>query len=435
MSWTGATTRLVVGVVIIALAVGCGGVAPTGTPSPSGPSAAGGSSATSTPATPGAASPGPPAVATGAPTRTPAAATPTPSPQPSSSGVWPLPVDAAIAAATAKALQVELGELVANSPAKGAAAAVLTATGRWAGAAGVDAGGVPVKPSSAFGIGSITKTATAAEVLLLASLGKLDLDAPVTQYVSLPFDARGATIRQLATMKSGFPAGPDEELNQAIAKDLGKTWTAADMVASAKDGARLGTLGGAGVYNGINYQVLSMVIEKVTGQRLATVLRHDLLGPAGLDRMWVQVGEKPTAPLTVAADPGAKIVDPTSGYLPSRAAASTGNGAAGMAADAPTLARWGYLLFGGRIVDPALVAIMTNGDPFSEYGYGFGVMIGDDNSKPVVGHGGDYIGYSAFLGCWPDTRTVVVVLLPAQGMSMEATSWSIMLHKTLTAGG
>lgn len=178
-----------------------------------------------------------------------------------------------------------------------------------------------------------------------------------------------------------------------------------------------------------------MVIEKVTGQPLATVLRHDLLGPAGLDRMWLQVDEKPTAPLTVAANPDAKIVDPAGGYLPSRAAASTGHGAAGMAADAPTLARWGYLLFGGRIIDPALVATMTNGDPLSEYGYGFGTMIGGDNSRPVVGHGGDYIGYSSLLGCWPDSQTVVVVLLPAQGMSMDATNWSFVLHETLSAVG
>jgi D-alanyl-D-alanine carboxypeptidase len=375
-------------------------------------------------------------VATASPATTPTRlAAPSASPQPTSDGVWPLPADATLPGATAKALQAKLAELVAGSAVKGAAAAVLTPAGRWAGAIGVDAAMVAVKPTSAFSIGSITKTATAAEVLLLASKGKLDLDAPVTQYVTLPFDAGGATIRQLATMKSGFPARSDQELDQAIAKDLGKTWSAADIVAWAKDGARLGTLGGPGVYNGVNYQVLSMVIEKVTGQPLAIVLRRDLLGPAGLDRLWLQVGEKPTAPLTVAADPGANIVDPASGYLPSKAAASTGHGAAGMAADAPTLARWGYLLYGGRIIEPGLVATMTSGDPASEYGYGFGTMVADDSGAPIVGHGGDYIGYSSFMGCWPNTRAVVVVLLPAEGMSGDAGSWSFQLHEVLIVLG
>jgi D-alanyl-D-alanine carboxypeptidase len=47
--------------------------------------------------------------------------------------------------------------------------------------------------------GSITKTFTAAEVLVLADRGLVDLDAPVTDYVELPFDAAGATVRQVLT--------------------------------------------------------------------------------------------------------------------------------------------------------------------------------------------------------------------------------------------
>lgn len=57
---------------------------------------------------------------------------------------------------------------------------------------------------------------------------------------------------------------------------------------------------------------------------------------------------------------------------------------------------------------------MTAGDPLAEFGYGFGTMVGGDSATPVVGRGGDYIGCSAFLGCWPDTQTVVVVLLPGR---------------------
>ena len=66
----------------------------------------------------------------------------------------------------------------------------------------------PSSPPSAFAIASTTKTFVAAEVLLLASQGKIDLDAPVTEYVSLPFETNGATIRQLATMTSGSPRTP-----------------------------------------------------------------------------------------------------------------------------------------------------------------------------------------------------------------------------------
>ncbi len=322
----------------------------------------------------------------------------------------------------------------------GLSAAVVSPEGSWAGAAGVDAAGRAIEPTSAFSIASTTKTFVAAEVLLLASLGKIDLDAPVTNYLTLPFEANGATIRQLATMTSGFPGEPNAALNEQVPKDLSRAWTAEEIVALAKDGPRWGSVGGPGRYNGINYDVLGMVIEKVTGEPLATVLRRDLLAPAGLDRIWMQVAEKPQPPLTVAVDrTDAKVVDPASGYLPSLASASTGQGGAGMAADAPSLARWGYLLYGGRVIDGGLVATMTTSVTDTEYGaYGFGTMVADVDGlgQTVVGHPGDYIQYSSILLVWPSTRTAVAVLAPVQGMSVSGTlpGWAISLYEQLPHG-
>ena len=376
-----------------------------------------------------ASSPPPPAA-----TATPAA---TPATSPSSPSAWDEPNDAALPDATVSTLQAMLDGWVSGREVIGLSAAVVSPEGSWAGAAGVDAAGTAIKPTSAFSIGSTTKTFVAAEVLLLASQGKIDLDAPVTRYVSLPFETNGATIRQLAAMTSGFPGVPDDVLNKQVPKNLARAWTAEEIVALAKDQPRVGTLGGPGKYNGINYDVLGMVIEKMTGEPLATVLRRDLLTPAGLDRIWMQPAEKPQPPLTVAVDrTDAKVVDPACGYLPSLASASTGQGGGGMAADAPSLARWGYLLYGGRIIDGDLVTTMTDGDPAAEHGYGFGTMVADVDGQTVVGHVGDYIQYSSILLVWPNTRTAVAVVVPVQGMSVSGTlpDWAIRLHQQLQRG-
>ncbi|HYN48843.1 MAG TPA: serine hydrolase domain-containing protein, partial [Candidatus Nanopelagicales bacterium] len=257
-------------------------------------------------------------------------------------------------------------------------------------------------------------------------------------YVTLPFKTNGATIRQLATMTSGFPGVPDDALNAQVPKDLTRACTAEEIVALAKDQPRWGTLGGPGRYNGINYYVLGMVIEKVTGKPLATVLRRDLLAPAGLDRIWMQPAEKPRPPLTVAVDrTDAKVVDPASGYLPSLASASTGQGGAGMAADAPSLARWGYLLYGGRIIGGDLVVTMTTHVTDTDQGgYGFGTMVADMDGVSIVGHAGDYIQYSSILLVWPSTRTAVAVLVPVEGMSVSGTvpGWAILLYEQLPHG-
>jgi D-alanyl-D-alanine carboxypeptidase len=197
---------------------------------------------------------------------------------------------------------------------------------------------------------------------------------------------------------------PDDILNAQVPKDLSRVWTTEEIVALAKDQPRAGTLGGPGKYNGINYDVLGLVIEKVTGEPLATVLRRDLLGPARLDRIWMQVSEQPQPPRTVAVDrTDATVVDPASCYLPSLASASTGVGGAGMAANAPSLARWGYLLYGGRIIDGELVTTMTTQvTDTDEGGCGFGTKVADFDGVKIVGHGGDYIRYSSTLLVWPE---------------------------------
>ena len=402
---------------------GCSGGSPAGTASP----------------TASASNPPPPA-ATATPAATLATPAASPAATPSAQSAWDEPDNASLPDATASNLQAQLAGFVSGSKVIGLSAAVVSPKGSWAGAAGVDAAGTAVKPTSAFSIASVTKTFVAAEVLLLASHGKIDLDAPVTQYLTLPFETNGATIRQLATMTSGFPGVPDDVLNVDVPKNLTRVWTAEEIVALAKDQPRLGTLGGPGRYNGVNYYVLGMVIEKVTGEPLATVLRRDLLAPAGLDRIWMQVAEQPQPPLTVAVDrTNAKVVDPASGYLPSLASASTGVGGAGMAADAPSLARWGYLLYGGRIIDGTLVATMTTQVTETDAGgYGFGTMVADFQGATIVGHVGDYIQYSSVLLVWPSTRTAVALLAPAPGLSegdgAKLPGWAITLYQQLLGG-
>jgi CubicO group peptidase (beta-lactamase class C family) len=97
-----------------------------------------------------------------------------------------------------------------------------------------------------------------------------------------------------------------------------------------------------------------MLIEKVTGEPLATVLTRDLAKPAGLEHAAFQDGQKPAAPVAEDRNPACgRAVD---GYTPCRAIASLSAANAGLAADAPTVARWGYELYGDRVIPAELVS-------------------------------------------------------------------------------
>jgi CubicO group peptidase (beta-lactamase class C family) len=113
---------------------------------------------------------------------------------------------AALPAPRRQALQQALDETVRDSTRMpGVTAAVLSPGGAWTGAAGVDGAGTPLVPEAMTDIGSVTRTVTAAEVLLLADQHRLDLDAPASTYLDHPLLASGPTVRQLFSHTSGIP--------------------------------------------------------------------------------------------------------------------------------------------------------------------------------------------------------------------------------------
>lgn len=324
----------------------------------------------------------------------------------------------------------------------GVTAAVVTPDGSWAGAAGVDGAGEPLVPESAMAIASVTKTFTAAEVMLLSARGLVDLDAPVTDYVELPFDAREATVRHLLSMSSGFPDDPLEAIDAAVVDDPERDFDVGDSIAYVDpDAGRMGAVGYGQEYNNVNFAVLGEIIEQVTDQTYAEAVRADLLEDTDLTRVWVQDDEQPEPPLTVAETlPELPVVDPDSPWLPSRSMASIAGSEGGIAADAPTVARWGALLYGGHVIDAALVEQMTAGQQADDDWYGLGTFRGEYDGQPWVGHLGDIVSYHGKLIVFPDTATSIAYFVPAPSTYrftpvLSTAELTVQLHDATIAGG
>jgi D-alanyl-D-alanine carboxypeptidase len=351
----------------------------------------------------------------------------------------PPPGEGPLARATAQRLQAVIDDWVADGSNIGMTAAVVTEAGTWQGAAGKDGAGQELVPQSAMAIGSITKTFVAAEIMQLSGQGLVNLDAPVADYASVPFDTAGATVRQVLGMRSGFPLDPVDEVIAAAAEDLERSWTTADSIALADaDGPRLGTLGSRD-YNNLNYWVLGQMIEQVTGEPLAASITRDLTQPAGLERVWVQDTQQPDPPLTVSEeDPDVDTVDNDGPWLPSRSMASSAGPAGGFAADAPSIARWGYLLYGGHVIDSTLVAQMTQ-DPAGDADdwYGLGTIRTMRDGELLVGHDGDIITYHGDMIVTTTDNVAIAVLVPARHlMKTDVSTFGVpqLLLETLRQG-
>lgn len=338
-------------------------------------------------------------------------------------GRAPDPATAVLDPAEAAPLQAVLAKVVrlnatipeAETAARGITAAVVTDKWTWSGAAGVDAVGTTLVPTTMLGAASITKTFIAAEVVLLAKAGKLDLDAPLSQHVPHRLTRNNATVRQHLAMRSGVSDFQEEnyvKLDQAVAAAPGRHWTAEQTLAY-HTGPVLPP-DSQFSYSNASYLLLGLLIEKVGGQPLATALRRDLAEPAGLERAAFQDGEKPLPPLAEDRNPTCgKAVD---GFAPCRGFASSIAAAGGLAADAPTLARWGYELYGGRVGPSDLVRELTDG---VDYGLGTFLYTTKFGNYTAYGHPGGLPDYTSMLVAVPERRLSVAVLVADGGKNAE----------------
>ncbi|MFE1829594.1 serine hydrolase domain-containing protein [Streptomyces yangpuensis] len=159
--------------------------------------------------------------------------------------------------------------------------------GRWQGSSGVAdiRTGRGAVDQGRFRAGSVTKTFTAAVVLQLAAEGRVDLDGPVRRHLpgTVPDRYGAVTVRQLLNHTSGIPAavGPGDSFEAQWEHRFEVTDPRA-QIANAVAKEREFAPGTAQHYLNINYTVLGVLIEKVTGMPYEDAVGARILKPLGL---------------------------------------------------------------------------------------------------------------------------------------------------------
>ncbi|OKJ92614.1 serine hydrolase domain-containing protein [Streptomyces sp. CB02400] len=158
--------------------------------------------------------------------------------------------------------------------------------GSWQGSSGVRdlVSGRAADPDARFRAGSTTKVVTAAAVLRLAAQGEVDLDASIERYLPGllgPEFEEPVTVRNLLNHTSGIQPGVSWgntfEEQYAHRRD---TLTPQRVVESAVAKGPAFDAGEQQQYLNINYTILGMLIEKVTGHSYASEVARLVLRPA-----------------------------------------------------------------------------------------------------------------------------------------------------------
>ena len=155
----------------------------------------------------------------------------------------------------------------------------------------------PMAPEMIFNFGSCGEVLTGWGIMRLVEQGKVELDAPVNQYLkrwqiqSMDYDAQKVTLRRLLSHTAGLTVHGFSDYSQRR-----RLPTLAEMLAGQNqmDGAvTLFQEPGKGYqYSGGGYVLLQMVIEDVSGEPFAQFMEREVTGPLNMPSLhWVWTPE------------------------------------------------------------------------------------------------------------------------------------------------
>ena len=259
---------------------------------------------------------------------------------------------------------------------------------------------VPNAPDTKFRLGSVTKQFTAASILLLEERGKLNINDPVKKY--LP-DAPSAwdriTIYHLLTHTSGVPnftSFPDYAKLEPFAA------TPEQLVARFRDRALDFQPGEKWNYSNSGYVLLTLLLEKVSGESYEKFVRENIFSPLGMKDSGYDSNSAVIPHRAAGYTPGKNGVE-NAGFIHM----SIPQGAGALYSTTEDLLKWEVGLFGGKLLKPATLAKMTT--PFKD-NYALGLQVETVAGHKAIQHGGGIEGFNTNLAYYPDDKLTVVVL-------------------------
>ena len=273
---------------------------------------------------------------------------------------------------------------------------------------------LPVTDASLFSINSATKAFTGVAVMQLVQQGKVDLAAPIGQYLAgLPAAWQAVTVTQLLNHTSGLPDVLDQRSGKLVGPqpdDAVTAWKAAQALpVEAAPGQRYR-------YNQSNYVLLAQLIERQSGLSYVDFIARGQFDVAGMAHSGFGDAKDvvPNKASPYVLDRGGKgyrnVIEDFPVFM---------RAGAGINSNTQELANWLVALQSGRLLAPASVqrlwqpTSLNDGKP-APWALGW-PTIGRDAHRAVAGIGG---ARSAFY-VYPDDDLAVIILCNLAGGQPE----------------
>ena len=279
-----------------------------------------------------------------------------------------------------------------------------------------------------FNIGSNTKTFTSTAILQLMEKGKLKLDDPVRHYFP-EFPYENVTVRHLLTHTSGLS---DFDMYFAVLKGQpGKVFTNQDIIPAILTYHKpLKFQPGENFdYCNTNFELLALLVEKLSGMTYPVYLKKYIFTPAGMTHSYVQTEREADTARVSNYMPG-KLYDaayhrndsvPQLHPILHNLGMLYGDG--GIISTLSDMLRYDQALYNGKLLKPQTLELaytanqLINGKDYNMYRdlkmghihYGLGWLVDADTSAGhIISHSGHYPGiWSAFVRNIDKKQTII----------------------------
>lgn len=255
-------------------------------------------------------------------------------------------------------------------------------------------------------IGSITKTFVATVILQLVDERRINLDDPLSKYYPDYPNSENITIRQMLDMTSGIPDYiEDPVVLKSFVYERSDKYTPEQLYEITKKMKASFPPGTGWEYSNGNYNMLGMLIEMITGNKIQDEIYKRIIQPHNLKNT-----SYPTSPDMEGEYSHGYMKDTlTSELIDVTVIDPSITWAAGcMISDFDDLKIYALALANGTMLskesqNERLKFINTSVNSF--LGYGLGIF----NLEGFIGHNGGITGYNTTMCYSPELETVIIV--------------------------
>jgi CubicO group peptidase (beta-lactamase class C family) len=281
---------------------------------------------------------------------------------------------------------------------------------------------IPIEPDTVFRLASITKQFTAVAILMLQAQGKINLDDTLTKFMpDFPTSGHDVTIRHLLNHTSGIKSYTD--LPDFLPKVASAPITSAEVLDTFKNLPFDFKPGAQWQYNNSGYQLLGLIIEKLSGVSYGEFIKKNIFEPLGMNNSYYLDNEP------IISRRASGYIETPDGFLNAPYLNMKIPYAAGsLGSTVDDLLLWDKALRENRLITADALAIAHQPTTLNDgtvYPYGLGWSVIDYRGHKGTQHSGGINGFNTQLMHLPADGLTIALLCNWNGFNTEQTLFAI----------